>query len=197
MRKSAIFRPRRVSSPLLSNADSAYSCSVRSTSSALGVVHEIKVKQIVDAHSLDHQNCVSQIRALDVQNRVWQHFVAVCDFGVQTITFTRTCATCMAGRLACLCLGDGGDHERIHSEAWIVSILLHEPRAHHVINAINSGVGLAGRPWGAGSAPLGGRHADGARGTPRLRGVGVTDEVGGWANERTGEREWVAGQTGG
>ena len=55
--------------------------------------------------------------------------------------------------------------------------------------------GLAGRPWGAGSALLGGRHMDGARGTLREGGEGVTDEVGGWANERMGEQEWVAGQT--
>ena len=50
-------------------------------------------------------------------------------------------------------------------------------------------MGLAGRPWGARSAPLRGRHADGAWGTPRKWREGVTDEVGGWANERMGERE--------
>ena len=33
------------------------------------------------------------------------------------------------------------------------------------------GVRLAGRPWGAGSAPLGGRHADRAWDTPRVRGT--------------------------
>ena len=47
-------------------------------------------------------------------------------------------------------------------------------------------VGLAGRPWGAGSAPLGGRHVDGAQGTPCEGCEGVTDEVHGWVNERTG-----------
>ena len=63
----------------------------------------------------------------------------------------------------------------------------------------------AGR-WAVGAtrAPLGGGHADGpgtrrgwARDTPRKGREGVTDGVGGWANERTGEREWVAGQMGG
>ena len=48
------------------------------------------------------------------------------------------------------------------------------------------GVRLAGRPWGAGSAPLGGRHADGAQGMPREGHEGVTDEMCSWVNERTG-----------
>ena len=56
------------------------------------------------------------------------------------------------------------------------------------------GMGLAGRPWGAGSVPLGGRHMDGARGMPREGCAGVTDEVCGWVNERTGRRD---GRTGG
>ena len=45
------------------------------------------------------------------------------------------------------------------------------------------GMGLAGRPWGAGSALLGGRHADGARGMPCEGREGVTGEVRSWVNE--------------
>ena len=48
------------------------------------------------------------------------------------------------------------------------------------------GVGLAGRLWGARSAPLGGRHVDGARGMPHEGCEGVTDEVHSWVNKRTG-----------
>ena len=45
--------------------------------------------------------------------------------------------------------------------------------------------------------PLGGRHTDGAQGTPREGHEWVADEVGGWENERMGEWECVARQTGG
>ena len=52
------------------------------------------------------------------------------------------------------------------------------------------GMGLAGRlkPEGGQKCATGGRHADGAWGTPHEGHEGVTDEVGGWVNE-----QWVNG----
>ena len=95
-----------------------------------------------------------------------------------------------AGRLVpCLCF--------TVPESGVVNTAASELCGRSGAGSCGGGVGLAGRPWGARSAPLGGRNTDGARGVPHKGREGVTDEVGGWMNERTGEQEWVAGQTGG
>ena len=42
-----------------------------------GRVHKVEVQEVVDAHRLEHQDGVRQVRTLDVRNRVGRHLVAI------------------------------------------------------------------------------------------------------------------------
>ena len=152
-------------------------------------------------HSASSRSRYLHIRCMGLIKKLWNHSLkcrAAVATGASDTGQLVPGLCCMAPELGIVNMVPELGIVNMAPELGMVNTVACESCGRSGAGSCGGGVGLAGRLRGARSVPLGAGTQMGLRAChmrgPRREGL---TEVGGWVNERTGEWEWVAGQTSG
>mmetsp|Transcript_15244 Transcript_15244/g.32018 ORF Transcript_15244/g.32018 Transcript_15244/m.32018 type:complete len:437 (-) Transcript_15244:1676-2986(-) len=100
-------------------------------------VHEVKVKEVIDANGLQHEDHVPEIRPLDLRSVVVVELVLERPLRVETEALPRQHPTCPASSLVRGGLGAGHHDQRFHACARIERVLLTKARVDDIDDVVN------------------------------------------------------------